>query len=297
MEGHDPSSRQQYAPTTYAAQPTQQTNAQVSSQYAAQGSAERFRHSYSLQQSPTAPSSLGRVGSDAQQVYAFPQSAQYGSMPAMQQSSMQYTQSFQTQDPQRQTQQASYQQYGAGVMYGSMAQPQSQQQQQQAAPSAYEQTGGYRQRPSSNSETLAAGFGVPQTATQYYLASQGVATSAPATDLAAQQLSSSYQQSAYQQPAQSTQQSYASAMIDTAQSGAYASYGQQAQYGNQQAAPTVDQAFNDYQSQVRSIFTLVRDGQLRDIGPHLLHISSYLLGHAEALGTSCLVYLTLLVHR
>lgn len=76
-------------------------------------------------------------------------------------------------------------------------------------------------------------------------------------------------------------------MIDPSQSGSYAAYSQQPQYGSQQPAQSVDQAFNDYQSHVRSIFTAVRDGTLRDVGQQLMQISQYLLGNTEALGESC----------
>jgi len=278
MEQHDPSQRQ-YAPNAYGAQQTQQANGQLPSQYGAPTSAERFRPPAYFQQSPTAPISAGRAGSDAQQVYGLAQNAQYGALPSLPSSALQYGQNMETQNAQRQQQQAQYQSYGSGLMYG-MAQPQTQQQPSQ---SAYEQVPQYRQRPSAASETLATGFGVPQAA-QYYLAGQAGPTSAPAPELTGQQIAAQYQQATYPQPGPSASQSYPSAMVDSSQSGAYATYAQQPQYTTQQPGHTVDQAFNEYQSRVRSIFTLVRDGTLRDVGTHLLQISQYLLGNAEALG-------------
>ena len=73
-------------------------------------------------------------------------------------------------------------------------------------------------------------------------------------------------------------------MMDPTQSSAYTAYLQQPQYPPQQQAQPVDQAFDRYQNQIRTIFTLARDGALRDIGGQLLEISHYLLGNAEALG-------------
>ncbi|KAK5128805.1 hypothetical protein LTR85_000138 [Meristemomyces frigidus] len=280
MEQHDHSQRQ-YAPNAYGAQQPQQPSSQLPSQYSAPTSSERFRHPSFLQQSPTAPTSAGRAGNDAQQAYGFQQSAQYGAVPALPSSALQYGQNVETQSAQRQQQQAQYQSYGGGLMYG-MGQPQTQQQ-VQPTQSAYEQVPQYRQRASAASETLATQFGVPQTA-QYYLAGQTGPTSAPAAEMAAQHMPAQYQQHAYPQPGPSASHQYPGAMMDPSQQGAYAPYAQQPQYNPQPPAQSVDQAFNDYQSRVRSIFLLVRDGTLRDIGTHLLQISQYLLGNAIALG-------------
>ena len=71
--------------------------------------------------------------------------------------------------------------------------------------------------------------------------------------------------------------------MDPTQSGAYAGYVQQPQY-QAQPQPSIDQAFDRYQNQIRTIFTLARDGSLRDVGGQLLEISHYLLSNAEALG-------------
>lgn len=79
-------------------------------------------------------------------------------------------------------------------------------------------------------------------------------------------------------------------MMDSSQQGAYTTYAQQPQYPTQSPAQSVDQAFNEYQSRVRGIFLLVRDGTLRDTGTHLLQISQYLLGNAVALGEQPCLY-------
>ncbi|EMC92197.1 hypothetical protein BAUCODRAFT_77809 [Baudoinia panamericana UAMH 10762] len=190
-----------------------------------------------------------------------------------------YTQTMQVSDPQRQAQHATYQPYGGGMAYG-MAPPQIP---SQSTGPVYEQASQYRQRPSGASETLSAQYGVPQAA-QYYLAGQAGPTSAPAPELSAQQVPAQYQQAGYPQPGPPVPQPYPSTMTDPSQSGAYATYAQQAPYGTQQATPSVDQEFNTYRSRVRQIFAMVRDGALYDVGQHLMQISQYLLGNAEALG-------------
>lgn len=75
-------------------------------------------------------------------------------------------------------------------------------------------------------------------------------------------------------------------MSDPAQSGAYGAYGQQQQQ-QQYAAPTsnVDHSFVNYQSQVRTINTYAREGNLLNVSDLLLAISHYLLGNSEQLGT------------
>lgn len=258
----------------------------MATQYAAPTSSERFKHPSLLQQSPSAPQSGGRAGSDAQHVYGFPQS-QYSQLPAMPATVLQYGQGMEAQNaprqqPQQQSQpqQQQYQSYGGNnYMYG-MAPPQAQ---TPSTQTAYEHMPQYRQRPGAASETMPAGFGVPQTA-QYYLAGQAGPTSAPTSDLTGQHLPSQYQQTTYAQPGPSASQSYPSTMMDPSQSGAYASYAQQSNYTTQTSAQNVDQAFNEYQARIRSIFTMAREGTLRDIGTHLLQISQYLTGNAEALG-------------
>jgi hypothetical protein len=72
-------------------------------------------------------------------------------------------------------------------------------------------------------------------------------------------------------------------MMGPSQSGQYSTYVQQSQYQSQ-PQQSMDQDFERYESQIRTIFSLVREGSLRDIGGHLLEVSLYLLGNAEGLG-------------
>jgi hypothetical protein len=246
MEHHDPSQRQ-YAPNPYAAQQQQQSSA--AAQYSTQPTGERFRQTSFLQQSPTGATTSARAGSDAQQVYAFQQGGQYGVAPSVPSTALSYAPNTPAQPSQRQPQPTTYQSYGGNLMYG-VAQGQVPQQQAQPSVSVYDQIPQYRpsqqqQRQSGASETLATQFGVPPGA-QYYLAGQAAPHSTTTPDLAVPQLTSQQQ--------------------------------------HQQSGPGYDQAFNDYQTRVRTIFTWVHDGTLRDVGQQLLQISQYLLGNAEALG-------------
>lgn len=280
MEYNDPS-RRQYAQNQYAAQQQQQQaqpqggSSQSSGQYSASGAVERFRQSsYIQQQSPTTVPSTGRSASDGQ-VYGFAQGTpQYGAAGSASAQSMQYTADLQqTPDVPRQQEGSQYQQYGgASALYGLG------QQSQQTTQSAYDQVSRYSQRPSTATETLASQFGVPQT--QYYLAGQSIPPGATAPELAAPHLPSQYQQSAYT-PAgpSSSSQAYSNTMIDPSQQ-AYATYSQYTPSSNQSA----DQAFSTYQAQMRSIFSQVRGGALREVGSLLMEASHYLIGNAEALG-------------
>jgi hypothetical protein len=47
---------------------------------------------------------------------------------------------------------------------------------------------------------------------------------------------------------------------------------------------SADQAWTNYQAQMRTIFTQVREGSLREVGSLLLDVSHYLIGNADALG-------------
>lgn len=72
--------------------------------------------------------------------------------------------------------------------------------------------------------------------------------------------------------------------MDPTQQSVYGSYGQQPQYPTQQHASSTDQAFERYQSQIRNVFSLVQNGNLRDIGALLMQLTQYLLGNVETLG-------------
>ncbi|EMF15142.1 uncharacterized protein SEPMUDRAFT_147106 [Sphaerulina musiva SO2202] len=276
MDYNDPSRRQYAQQTSYAAQQSQSGSTQPGSQFNTPGgSVERFRQSSGyLQQSPQAVASTARASGDAQ-VYAFPQSSQYGAGPSATAQSMQYSSDLHGADAPRQSDSAHYQQYGSNVMYG-MAQST-----QQATQSPYDPVSRYSQRPGTASETLASQFGASQTAAaQYYLAGQSL-PSATVPELAASQLPSQYQPSAYAAAGPSS--TYTSTMMDPTQSGAY-SYAATANQYTPSSAQSVDQAFANYQSQIRTLFTSVREGALREVGGLLMDVSHYLLGNAEALG-------------
>ncbi|EME47095.1 hypothetical protein DOTSEDRAFT_69159 [Dothistroma septosporum NZE10] len=277
MDYNDPS-RRQYAANPYATQQQQQQQhqqqqhgsaPQTTSQYTTPGSVERFRQSSYMGHSPSTVPSTGRAGGDAQQVYpALTASAFAPGQP------MQYGTELQGSDVSRQQDAQQYQQYSSNVMYGLAQQP------QQATQSSYDPVQRYTQRPGPASETLASQFGAPQTA-QYYLGAGTVPTSATMPDLTASHLPSQYQSGAYAQAGPSASQTYASAMIDPTASSAYPAY--TAQYA-QQSSQSIDQAFNNYQAQIRTIFSKVREGQLYELPGVLLDASHYLLGNAEALG-------------
>ncbi|KAF2165186.1 hypothetical protein M409DRAFT_24571 [Zasmidium cellare ATCC 36951] len=283
MDYNDPS-RRQYAQNPYTTQQQQQQQqqqhggAQATGQYTTPGTVERFRQSSYIPQSPTTVPSSGRAGSDAQ-VYGFAaQSSQYATGASASAQGTDYPSHImgvQSPDvPRQQDTAQQYQQYGSSVMYGMAGQAQT------ATQSPYDPVSRYtQQRPGIASETLASQFGGPQTA-QYYLAGQSVPTSATMPDLAAPHLPSQYQ-SAYAQAGPSASQTYG-AMMDPTQPGAYSAYAA-AQY-TPQSNQSIDQAFNNYQAQIRTLFTNVRAEQLRDVGQLLMDISHYLLGNAEALG-------------
>lgn len=69
-------------------------------------------------------------------------------------------------------------------------------------------------------------------------------------------------------------------MIDPNQ----ATYTGYSQYTPTSTTQSVDQAFSNYQAQMRSIFSQVRGGSLREVGSLLMDASHYLIGNAEALG-------------
>lgn len=266
MEQHDPS-RRQYVPQPYTTQQPQQEGAPApGQQYASTGATERYRQSTYLQQSPNAASPAARASADGQQIYGFGQGVQYG----VQQSPVQYTQDIQTPQSQRQPTQP-YQQYG---VYG-MAQPSS-------AQSPYDQVSQYRSRTNTAPETYGASFGVPQSA-QYFMGSHTGQPSASAAEFTTQQVPSQYMlPDPYPQPGPSSAQTYPGTIMDPTQ--AYSAYTTQPQYAAQQQMPSIDEFFDRYQNQVRTVFTLAREGSLQDIGPQLLSISQTLLGNAQVLG-------------
>ncbi|OQO09750.1 hypothetical protein B0A48_05153 [Cryoendolithus antarcticus] len=285
-------------------QQPQQGQGPTAGPYSTPSSGNRFAQQPYVQQSPTSAQSHGRSssGADAQILYNFQQGVQYGAGPSSQTSQMQYEQQYQPQEAQRPPSQP-YQQYAPSAMY-SMQPPQAQGQAtpQQDQQTQYEQIPQYRQqRPQATPEALAPTYGQPQSATQYYLAAQNLPTSTP-SQMPGSNITAQYQQQpAYGQPGPSTSQLYPGAMLDPVQTAGYPGYGQsqqQQQYtaqqqqqqaqaqaeAQQQQAESIDQGFSRYQTQVRTLFTGVRDGELSAAPESLVDISRYLLGSAEALG-------------
>lgn len=74
-------------------------------------------------------------------------------------------------------------------------------------------------------------------------------------------------------------------MIDASQSSSYP-YATATHHYAATSSQSMDQAFANYQGQIRTLFTSVREGSLRDVGSLLMDVSHYLLGNAEALGES-----------
>lgn len=269
MDYNDPS-RRQYAQNPYATQQQSQQQhgsaQQTTSQYTTPGTVERFRQTSYMGHSPSSVPSTSRAGGDAhasflESSFASGQTMQYGT-------------DLQNPDVSRQQSAQQYQQYPSNIMYGLA------QQSQQATQSPYDPVQRYTQRPGTASETLASQFGAPHTA-QYYLGAGTVPTSATMPDLTASHLPSQYQSGAYAQAGPTAAQTYASAMIDPTAASAYPAY--TAQYA-QQLSQSIDQAFSNYQAQIRTIFSKVREGQLWELPNILLDASHYLLGNVEALG-------------
>ncbi|KAM3422694.1 hypothetical protein BST61_g181 [Cercospora zeina] len=275
MDYNDPSRRQYAQPNPYGPQQSQSSSAQPGGQYSTPGgSVERFRQSSGyLQQSPQAVLPPARASGDAQ-VYGFGQGSQYGAASSGAAPTMQYSTDMQGADVQRQSDNSQYPPYGSTHMY-SMVQPT-----QQSTQSPYDPVSRYSQRPGTASETLASQIAASQTAAaQYYLAGRSL-PSATVPEMAPPHLPSQYQAAAYGAAGPSS--TYASAMMDPTQSGAY-SYATATQY-TPSSAQSVDQAFANYQNQIRTLVTNVRDGSLREVGGLLMDVSHYLLGNAEALG-------------
>jgi hypothetical protein len=68
-------------------------------------------------------------------------------------------------------------------------------------------------------------------------------------------------------------------MADANQGSSQGAYGQ-----TNYAAAELDNAYGQYQTELKRTFECIRDGRLADAGSSLIHISDWLLGNAEALG-------------
>jgi len=67
-------------------------------------------------------------------------------------------------------------------------------------------------------------------------------------------------------------------MADASQSSSQGAYGQ-----TNYAAQELDNAYGQYQTELKRTFECIRDGRLADAGSSLVHISDWLLGNAESL--------------
>jgi len=269
MDSNDRRQRQSN-PSGYA---SQQGLIQTPPQYPAASSAERFRQSQLAVQSPASAPTAGRGGNVPGYTYPYGEGAQFSGS-AMNAAPLQYQAEY-GQDAQRSQQQ--YPQYASNIMYNVPSQ-------QAASPqSPYETVQPYQPRQSAAIEVLSTQFGVPQ---QYYVAGEGGPTSAPNAAIAGQNVPSQYTPMSYtaQSPAgrEPLPSSYATGMSDPSQNSPQAGYGQPAYTAQNDAA--LDNAYGQYQTELRRTFECVREGRLGEAGNSLIHISDWLLGNAEALG-------------
>jgi len=185
-------------------------------------------------------------------------------------STSQYGQGVAAEDASR-SQGQQYAQYDSNLMYD-MSQPQG----GQPSQPSYEQVAQYRQGANIASETMTATFRGPQ----YYLSGQVVPTGVTAAELGAQNISAQFPPDV----GASAMHGFLANIMDPIQPPDYNPYAQQTQYPAQAQVSANEQPFDNYQNQMREIFTLVRNGSLRDVGPRLLEVSQYLLGNVEPLG-------------
>ncbi|KAK7538870.1 hypothetical protein IWX50DRAFT_670076 [Phyllosticta citricarpa] len=272
MDNNDRRQRQQNPPG-YA---PQQGLIQTPQQYPAVSGTDRFRQNpLTAQQSPSSAPSSGRAGTGQGYGYgSYGEGAQFvGS--SIQAGALQYPPEY-GQDQQRTPQQ--YSQYASNMMYNVPAQ-------QQAAPqSPYESVQQYQPRQSAAIEVLSTQFGVPQ---QYYgVPGESGPTSAPAAGMAAQNVPSQYSNLSYttQSPVgrDPLAPAYATGMSDPTQGGSHGAYAQP-NYPASGASSDWDNAYAEYQTQVKRTFEYIRDGRLSEGGSCLLRITKWLLGNAEAL--------------
>lgn len=265
MDSNDPR-RRQSNPSGYA---SQQGLLQQSPQYPATSASDRYRASQLGIQSPTSAPSTGRSGNIPGYSYGYGESSSFGGS-SMNPSSMSY-QSQYGEDTSRQSQ--PYGQYGSNMMYNAPAQ------QQVPTQPAYEPVQQYQQpRQSTAIEVLTNQFDVPQ---QYYGAGGSGPTSAPISAMGPQNPSTQYPPMSYTQQTSAPRETLPSAytMGDATQS-AQSGYGQSSSY----SAGELDNAYGQYQNELKRTFESIRDGRLADAAGSLVNISDWLLGNAESLG-------------
>ncbi|QIW96165.1 hypothetical protein AMS68_001683 [Peltaster fructicola] len=220
--------------------------------------------------------SIARAGPENAQLYAFAQGLQYGA-------SQQYGQEFVAGDSARSQHQLT--QYASDLAYG-MQQAHNQSDRQPS----YGHDQRFRSRDGTTLETLPGQFVEPQAA-QYYAGAQPGPSTATQAGFGSSHLVSHYQPATYSPagPAVATS-SFPGAMIDPTHQSAYQAFGQQQhpphapQLGHHLHQSQIEQAFARYQSNIRTIFTLVRNQSLQETAQLLLDASRYLLGSVEVLG-------------
>jgi len=129
-------------------------------------------------------------------------------------------------------------------------------------------------------------YSLPQTPqSQYFNAGQGhqFPTSRDASSTRNHSSSASFDSAQYAQSGYSTDCREQGQMLPPSSFGNYSVPG--ARQDSVRSVPEVDEAYETYQTKAKEIFTLVRDGKLRETHSNLLHISHYLLGNAERLGS------------
>ena len=159
---------------------------------------------------------------------------------------------------------------------------------QQTMPSTISTQQDQMQRLARNSSIVSTSsqYSLPQTPQSQYFntgQSQQFSTSRDASDTGYHSSSASFDSAQYAQPGYSTDYQKQGQMLPPSNFGNYSVPG--ARQDSIRSIPEVDEAYETYQTKAREIFTLVRDGKLRETHCNLLHISHYLLGNAERLGS------------
>lgn len=241
------------------------------SAYGTSDIAARFRHPSTLQSSPVTESQDHYTGHGP----GFVDSSQYaGSAVPSGHSYPQFSApeslAYSTQHHNHATQ------YSHSYVYGHQATSSTDQTSQDHI-QGYQSAVGRNSSIASNSSQ----YSIPTPQSQYFGANQTSQYPSRTSELASY-TSTAFAPNAYTQP--------------SGYSGAYQTSGQMLPpttfggYGHAQTLQTtsgqtdVDEAYETYQIKAKEIFTLVREGRIRETHNHLLHISHYLLGNAEALG-------------
>ncbi|KAF1986757.1 hypothetical protein K402DRAFT_331682 [Aulographum hederae CBS 113979] len=270
MENNDRRQRQSN-PSGYVGQ---QGLVQTSPQYPPVSTADRFRNPQLPAQSPTTATATARSANPPGYTgYGYGEGAQFGGSNMAGVGTMQYQAEYAPES--QRSQQSQYSQYGSNMMYNvAAAQP-------TAAPqSPYEAVQPYQPRQSAAVEVLSSQFGVPQN--YYQMPQEGGPTSAPSA-LGGPNVPSQYPNMSYtsQSPVgrDSIATAYSSAMHDHPQTSAHGGYG--ADYSSQSS--DLENAYGNYQAELRKTFEYVHDGRLSEAGASLVRISEWLLGNAESL--------------